>query len=394
MRRYDVQKIDGYEMTPQGFLKMPVYAGRTGIQVYRNKDGSELREYRPADEVFSRKTMDSLKSCPMTNDHPNTPVSPENAKGLMCGFTVDADPVVVDQKYQKTFVVIYDKSAIEDVKNGKREVSLGYDVDLDFTPGEVEGQKYDAIQRNIINNHLALVDRARGGREIRLRLDGQDAVLVTEGDNPQGDPMKIKIGDKEFEVTQEIADAYSAEQKAIGQKLKDAEDAAAKVSELSGSVTTLTSERDKLNAKVDALNEEIKKAGKQDGGKADQAQIDAAVIARRKVEKVAERVLPEAEFAKIDGMTNAEIKKAVILAHAKDTKLDGKSADYVDARFDLIGESVANSDGQRNDAGLRVVAGRKQAGKDSVDQDEAGKAREKSMKEDAELWRKPLGKTQ
>ena len=40
---------------------------------------------------------------------------------------------------------------------GLKELSLGYNLDLDETPGEWEGQPYDAVQRNIVINHLALV---------------------------------------------------------------------------------------------------------------------------------------------------------------------------------------------------------------------------------------------
>ena len=45
------------------------------------------------------------------------------------------------------------------VKDGRsRELSCGYYCDLDETPGEYEGQRYDARQRNIRGNHLALVE--------------------------------------------------------------------------------------------------------------------------------------------------------------------------------------------------------------------------------------------
>ena len=51
-----------------------------------------------------------------------------------------------------------------------RELSCGYNLRLDETPGVWEGQPYDAIQRDIEINHLALVDKARAGEQARLNL--------------------------------------------------------------------------------------------------------------------------------------------------------------------------------------------------------------------------------
>lgn len=52
-----------------------------------------------------------------------------------------------------------------------RELSLGYDLVLDETPGEWNGQPYDAIQTEIVINHLAIVREARAGEQARLNID-------------------------------------------------------------------------------------------------------------------------------------------------------------------------------------------------------------------------------
>jgi hypothetical protein len=61
---------------------------------------------------------------------------------------------------------------------GKKELSAGYHADHDFIPGTFNGQDYDAIQKNIIFNHVALVDRGRMGSNVAV-LDEQD-ILLTE----------------------------------------------------------------------------------------------------------------------------------------------------------------------------------------------------------------------
>ena len=69
-------------------------------------------------------------------------------------------------------IVIHDTDAMK--RCGLRELSLGYELDLDETPGTWNGEPYDAIQKNIRVNHLALVDKARAGDQARLNTDGLD----------------------------------------------------------------------------------------------------------------------------------------------------------------------------------------------------------------------------
>lgn len=387
MQRFDFHKFDSFEVMPQGFLRIPVYAARTGVQAYRRGDGSVIREYRPPEEVFKDQAMASLRSCPFVNNHPAQMVSLDNAKQLMGGFTADYVENV-DNKYLKTSVIIYDKSMIEDIKRGKREVSMGYDVELDFTPGEVDGQKYDAVQRNIVHNHIALVDRARGGKEVRLRLDAEGAELVDETNLNQGDKVKIKIADKEFEVAQDLADAFGAYEKTMQAKCAKGDELEPKVKEAEGKVTVLTTERDKLQGKVDALEAE-KKATPKVETKVDSAAIEAGVKERLKVVKVAEKVLDAETVAKLDSMKNEDIKKAVIKAECKDANFDGKTEAYVDARFDHIAESLEKSAAANAAAGKTISKNRADSKKAD---DAASVAREKSMKDSQDAWKQPVGK--
>lgn len=86
-----------------------------------------------------------------------------------------------------------------------------------------------------------------------------------------------------------------------------------------------------LQAKVDALEAETKGfADKLDAAK---AEGKAQAQARAKLDSVA------AGF-KLDtaGKSDREVKEAVILAVRKDAKLEGKTAEYIDAAFDLAVE--------------------------------------------------------
>jgi len=66
-------------------------------------------------------------------------------------------------------LILKDAAAIKAMVSGKRELSAGYVCELDWTPGlTADGEAYDAQQRSIKINHLALVDRARAGSQARI----------------------------------------------------------------------------------------------------------------------------------------------------------------------------------------------------------------------------------
>jgi hypothetical protein len=97
--------------------------------------------------------------------------------------------------------------------------------------------------------------------------------------------------------------------------------------------------QDTLQAKYDALEAELKK--EQEGRKADaeahKANFDEAVKARVELLKVAEAHKVE----NADSMTDTEIKTAVIKAVRGDSiNLEGKSADYIEAAFDMAKADV------------------------------------------------------
>ena len=185
MKRYETYKIDAAntKTTPQGFLEVRAYTARTGVQKYKKKDGTYLREYRPEQEVFTDKNIEALKTSPVTNGHPPEMVTPENSKRYMVGFPTKGVRKIDNdgpEKYLETWLTITDKDAIAAIKAGKAEVSNGYSVELDWTPGLYKGENYDAVQRKIVNNHIAIVWHARAGGNVRLHLDAEDAIVADD----------------------------------------------------------------------------------------------------------------------------------------------------------------------------------------------------------------------
>lgn len=316
--RYDRTEIKA-TCTDEGYLIDTPIVGRVGIQLYKNADGTIRRELRPPEEVFNTDSLKSFAGKPITDEHPSEPVTAKNAKRLSVGTMQgegrqDGENVVAP-------IIIHDGEVIDKIlEGGKRELSLGYKVDLDETPGEWNGQEYDAIQRKIRINHLAIVPRGRAGNA-RLNLDRHDAVLFNpEEENAMPENLsRIRLDSGlEYQAAPEVVVAF--------EKMRsDNAELTGKLQEAGVKAQALEGERDTLKARVDAFPAELEKC------RADALEKARAEIkARAELEKVAETF-------KVDsaGKTDREVKELVIKSVRADADLTGKSDDYVNAAFDL-----------------------------------------------------------
>ncbi|MES2180711.1 MAG: DUF2213 domain-containing protein [Pseudomonadota bacterium] len=156
--RFDYVELKA-RRTDEGYLIDTPSVARTGILVYRNDDGSIRRELRLPEDVFHADSLNSFIGKPITVDHPKGLISHSDIDKYQVGTMLgagrkDGENVVTD-------IVIHQPAKIGE----RRQLSLGYNVDLEETPGEWNGQRYDAIQRNIRVNHLSIVKSARAGAQ-------------------------------------------------------------------------------------------------------------------------------------------------------------------------------------------------------------------------------------
>ena len=306
------------ETLSNGWVRVDGFISRTGIQVYE-RDGKEFKEYRPPDEVFHADTIASFVSVPLTNNHPSGgALNAHNTKAYQCG-TVEAPRQ--DGTRTRARLLITDASTIELLKSGKTQLSCGYMCDLDETPGTTpEGDRYDAVQRNIVGNHVALVDEARGGPELRVRMDSAGVLFDAAERVVVTSPVPSQTP-KESEVTvEELKKALEAQAKAEARA--DSADKA---------LASLQAELSKAQARADMAEAEAKAAP---------ARAAAAAKARVDLEAKAKTVLPT---VKVDGKSDAEIKRQVIESRGT-VKVDGKSEAYLDAAFDLVCEMEPRED--------------------------------------------------
>ena len=332
IRRYDGAKIIGkVTETPEGFIKATAVVTRSGIFTYRNADGSTRLEYRPPEEVFNEDSLESMKMIPVTNGHPKEFVNKSNAKKFMVGSTGES----VEKRGDEVAVslLITHADAIDAIKNGRRELSLGYDLKLQKTPGvSPEGQRYDAIQRNIEYNHLALVDSARAGLTACLRFDSEDAGQVTDGTTATqqgGRKMFITVNGVQHEVTDAVGAAYASQV-----QRGDAAETA---------IVAAKAEVDKATARVDAAEDKVKKAeAAAQNTDASDVEIEKRVASRLRLATIAGKNMDAKEIQALTGKSERDIKIAII-AKNTDGKFvaDGKSDDYLTARVDSIEEDLA-----------------------------------------------------
>jgi hypothetical protein len=155
--RYDVAPIEKYETTPEGYLRAWATIARTGVQTYTDADGSIRREYRPEAEVASPESLTSFGGKAITFEHPPILLDAQNTKNYQIGFT--GTDIVYDNGFVRAVMTITDQEAIDRIMRGDaKEVSAGYRVEFDPTPGVTEnGENYDGPQLKL---HLDRLDAA------------------------------------------------------------------------------------------------------------------------------------------------------------------------------------------------------------------------------------------
>lgn len=314
--------------TPEGYLRGTAVVTRTGVFDYLEPDGTIRKELRHPDDVFASDSLATLSMIPVTVDHPTTMLNSETAQELGVGQT--GENPIIDGKHLIVPFTITHKRGIDAAKQGKQELSLGYECDLVQEVGNYNGQDYTHRQTNIRYNHLSLVDRARAGSIARINLDGcavQSDVPTKEVNMTDKTMAKVNLDGLSYDAAPEVAKALDKVSAELEATKKDAE----KTRE------DMQKEYDELKAKADALKEELDKL-KED--RSDSA-IAAKVQERLNLERVAGRLDSEAKF---DGLSDVEVMVSAIKAVRENFDATDKSADYIKAAFDMAIESAGDPD--------------------------------------------------
>lgn len=341
----DTVSIAGTHKRADGYLVVDARVARTGVQRYL---GSEVGRpelpfvdvYRSPEEVFSNDAMASFAHRPVTDDHPSVPVTADNWKDFARGQT--GDEVRQDDKFLRVPLMVADGATIAKVESGKQELSNGYTCSLDFTPGFTpDGEAFDASQKNIRGNHIAIVQAGRAGKECRIgdgsaQNWGSSPVTTQQKDSDMSDALRNMLVDG-FPVM--VSDTTAT---VITKVVADRDAAIAANSTLQAQFDAKMKEKEEELAKKDAaLADAATKV-------LDQTGIDKLVADRVALETTAKTLVPDMKTA---GLSDNDVRKAVVVAKLGDDALkmaDGKDEAYqtafVDARFATLVEGAAKTD--------------------------------------------------
>jgi len=173
IRGFFVSKLsESISETPEGYLickKVPI--ARTGTQDYLGEElglddlyGQLVPVYRSPEQVFDPVSMASFEDKPVANEHPSEEINAENSSIHQKGTTInvrrglgdDEDKLMAD-------LIIYDKLLADEIVNGKREISYGYNCDYVFN------DQNGIDQQKIRGNHGAVVAKGRAGSQVAIK---------------------------------------------------------------------------------------------------------------------------------------------------------------------------------------------------------------------------------
>jgi hypothetical protein len=312
--------------TKEGYIAGKAVVTRTGVFEYLNADGTKRLELRHPDEVLKPESLDTLKLKPVTNNHPNEIVNVNNADKYSVGST--GETVEVDGQNIIVAFTVNNKDAVVAIEgNKKRELSLGYTLDLIQEDGVYNGEVYTHRQTNINYNHLAIVERGRAGRDARINMDGsavQVMVEETEEVSVMTDNLQtFRVDGLEYKASPEVV-KHLEKQEALR---LDAEKA----------LVEAKANVDSLQAKLDETVKAKEVA---------EAKVNSDAIASLVAQHV-ELLGKAGRVVNVDSLASKsarEVQEAVILAKNPDMDLSAKSDDYVSARFDAIIEALPSKD--------------------------------------------------
>lgn len=241
-----------------------------------------VKVYRPAEELADPECIESFKLIPFVDEHAmlgseDEGMLPAERKGVQ-GMV--GEDVYFDAPYLRGNLRIVSESLKNAIRHGKVELSPGYRCKYELTPGVWNGQQYDAIQRHIRANHLALVTEGRTGQDVRV-LDGMTFTIDSKELAAMADQeMKDQEGGERIKALLAELKPMLSEQEGVREMLREFGLKLDREDESEG-------EREMEIAKAEGEDEEVVHAVIEDECKDEdmKAALDAALKRIAKLEK-------------------------------------------------------------------------------------------------------------
>lgn len=296
-------------------------AARTGVYSYLAKEleltdrdpNAIVQVYRSPDEVFNADSLTTYLNADVTNNHPDKLVNADTYRGTSVGHCISAKR---NGEFVDVELLVKDAQAIKDIESGKSQLSPGYTTTYVAEDGVCPhtGQKYEFKQTGIDVNHIAIVERGRGGAQVRI------------DDNEGVKPMPAKVtldSGRSIEVADEATAALLSD--SMERLTKRATDAEAKA--------------DKTEAEKDAMAEELEEEKKKSSETAIAERVQDIATTKESARKVA------GDTFTCDSVDPIAIKRAALAV--KRTAIDWatKPDAYVNAAFDMAVSEPAPAPG-------------------------------------------------
>lgn len=328
MNFLDRLTIDGTRKRSDGALVVDARTARTGVQVYGGfeigrADMATVRVYRGADQVFDGESLASFAHKPITDDHPREAVTADNWKQYAVGQT--ADEVRQDGIFVRVPLMVSDGATVSKIEGGKRELSVGYTCDLDFTPGTTpDGFAFDASQKNIRVNHIAVVDSGRAGKDCRIGDSAWIAPMETKDTKPMSKLIILADSRLPLDLTNDAA--VEATIRALETKISDLNTSAATIKAThDGALAEANNKIGSLTAEVATLKDAMPNAEKLHQMAADRAALVT----------LATTVIGDA--SKITAtMSDDDVRRAVVAAKIGDAAVKDANADMIKGMFTAV----------------------------------------------------------
>jgi len=318
--------------TADGYLVCSPRIARTGIQIYQGfevgkPEMKEVRVFRPEAEVFHADAVASLAHKPVTNEHPDEPVNATNWRDISVGHL--GGEVLRDGEFVRVPLVLMDADAIKEVRDGKTQLSVGYSATLAWGDGTTPaGEKYDAVQSDIRANHVAITRAARGGPKLRMgdRSKSKEKTMATRSFVVDG--ITVEMEERDVQVVERHLQKLGGELEAAKSEvatLRTASqaDLAKAQTEVANGVAVVQTK----DAEIATLKQQLT-----DSKLSPQA-LDKLVSDRVATVQRAKSIIGDALV--VDGKTDADMRKQVVLAKLGDVAKDWND-DMVTASFNTL----------------------------------------------------------
>lgn len=331
-RKYD--KNGFFEVRDNPISKVGIFP-YMGSSIGADEPNRIYRVYRPEEELSDKETIESFKLIPFVDDHAmlGSGEIPAEKKGV--------HGTIGENVYFKDGVLyanlkIFSNSLQELIEEGKKDLSLGYRCEYDFTPGSYNGEPYDAVQRNIRGNHIALVDEGRMGRDVSV----QDCADATK--------MIFTFDGKDLKMNEEIEKLIDEKLAPVLEALKSLKQL--EIKEQEEKSETIDSEEDRREIIREIMAISAKPTEDFEGGEEEKERTIAELAEKLAYEKTGDECVEDEDEAKDEDEPKTEDEE--------EAKEEAKGEDSIDykKRYNYLKSKMNGLDSAIKKSMLKEVA--------------------------------------